>query len=427
MVSYRDSIISMAAQRVPIHGSNSRLDNKHATFEDGTVSTNQNKKVLWDKIIAKFQENCNGSGQDGGGVYDRWKTINTACTLWKGSLERVMIGMPNGRSATEIDDKVMEIYKTRVTPKNKVFKLQHAWDFLKDCPRLATDVDQQWGRLFQRETAPRNVEDEGVDEMTPSHSLARPRGRDKQKEAKRKGKSQYPMSGHLATGIAKLNKTHNASQEETARMRLQMKEEGDRKQDRFEINFMMEDLNKYTPERKKFLRGKRPRPLIRRTTSMTKIIVDLRDVEGQELTDDLRNTQPHPQPKTNPPCATNNVHAVVVVAAVNDAFSAMGLFPEQKITVALRMLAYGVSADQGDEIARMGKSTILKSLMRFCGAIESIYTAEYLRIPIDMDLQKLLKKGKMRGFPGMIGSINCMHWTWKNCPSAWQGAFGDRK
>ena len=83
----------------------------------------------------------------------------------------------------------MEIYKTRVTPKNQVFKLQHAWDILKDCPRWGIDVDQQWGRLFQREVAPRNVEDEGVDEMTPSPFLARPPGRDKQKEAKRKGKS----------------------------------------------------------------------------------------------------------------------------------------------------------------------------------------------------------------------------------------------
>ncbi|KAM1801179.1 hypothetical protein ACFX11_032820 [Malus domestica] len=54
----------------------------------------------------------------------------------------------------------------------------------------------------------------------------------------------------------------------------------------------------------------------------------------------------------------------------------------------------------------MGKSTILESLMRFCSAIESIYTAEYLRRPTHMDLQRLLKKGEMRGFPGMIGNID---------------------
>ena len=110
-----------------------------------------------------------------------------------------------------------------------------------------------------------------------------------------------------------------------------------------------------------------------------------------------------------------------------DCCGAMGLLPEQKITAALRMLAYGASADQVDEIARMGKSTILEALMRFCGAVESLYTAEYLRKPTHEDLQRLLKKGEMRGFPGMIGSIDCMHWTWKNCPSAWQGAYGDRK
>ncbi|XP_068319617.1 uncharacterized protein [Pyrus communis] len=64
----------------------------------------------------------------------------------------------------------------------------------------------------------------------------------------------------------------------------------------------------------------------------------------------------------------------------------------------------------------MGKSTILESLMRFCSAIESIYITEYLRKPTEMDLQRLLKNGEMRGFPRMIGSIDCMHWTWKNCP-----------
>ncbi|KAB2620452.1 nuclease HARBI1 [Pyrus ussuriensis x Pyrus communis] len=88
------------------------------------------------------------------------------------------------------------------------------------------------------------------------------------------------------------------------------------------------------------------------------------------------------------------------------AFGAMGLLPKQKIIVALQMLAYGAFADQVDEITRMGKSTILESLMRFCEAIESIYIVEYLRKPTNMDLERLLKKAEMRGFPGMIGSID---------------------
>ncbi|KAM2409482.1 hypothetical protein TB2_027650 [Malus domestica] len=104
-----------------------------------------------------------------------------------------------------------------------------------------------------------------------------------------------------------------------------------------------------------------------------------------------------------------------------DACGVMGLLPEQKITAALRMLAYGASADQVDEITRMGKSTILEALMRFYGAVESLYTAEYLRKPTHMDLQRLLKKGEMRvasfdtwiwhaffGVPGAQNDLNVL-------------------
>ncbi|XP_008245272.1 PREDICTED: uncharacterized protein LOC103343387 [Prunus mume] len=67
------------------------------------------------------------------------------------------------------------------------------------------------------------------------------------------------------------------------------------------------------------------------------------------------------------------------------------------------MLAYDAFADQVDEIAQMGKSTALESLVRFCDAVETLYTRDYLRRPTPRDLQQLLQKAERRRFPGMIG------------------------
>ncbi|XP_024190045.1 uncharacterized protein LOC112194011 [Rosa chinensis] len=50
----------------------------------------------------------------------------------------------------------------------------------------------------------------------------------------------------------------------------------------------------------------------------------------------------------------------------SDATGKMELLPEQKMTGTLRMLAYRAAADQCDEITRMGASTSLKYLKKFC-------------------------------------------------------------
>ncbi|KAM1228565.1 hypothetical protein EV1_007802 [Malus domestica] len=104
-------------------------------------------------------------------------------------------------------------------------------------------------------------------------------------------------------------------------------------------------------------------------------------------------------------------HKRQIVSHSRRVIESVGLIPEQKITASLRMLAYGASADQVDEIARMGRTTVMESRMRFYFAIEAIYTNEYLRTPTPRDMRRLLRKGEIRGFPGMIGSIDCMHWT----------------
>ncbi|XP_062013939.1 uncharacterized protein LOC133730341 [Rosa rugosa] len=111
----------------------------------------------------------------------------------------------------------------------------------------------------------------------------------------------------------------------------------------------------------------------------------------------------------------------------SDATGKVGLLPEQKMTTALRMLAYGAGADQCAEYCRMAKSTSVAALQHFTRGIVDLYSAEYLRAPTATDLRRLLAKAERRGFPRMIGSIDCMHWQGKNCPTGWAGENSGRK
>ncbi|XP_017250657.1 uncharacterized protein LOC108221279 [Daucus carota subsp. sativus] len=106
-----------------------------------------------------------------------------------------------------------------------------------------------------------------------------------------------------------------------------------------------------------------------------------------------------------------------------DALGRKGLSPLQKCTAAMRMLAYGVSADAVDDYVRIGESTAIECLKKFVTDVILVFEEEYLRKPNSNDVWRLLEMGEARGFPGMMGSIDCMHWQWKNCPKAWKGMF----
>ncbi|XP_020266390.1 uncharacterized protein LOC109841871 [Asparagus officinalis] len=101
----------------------------------------------------------------------------------------------------------------------------------------------------------------------------------------------------------------------------------------------------------------------------------------------------------------------------------LGLSSLQKVTAAFRQLAYSVLADYVDEYVQIGESTAIESLKKFVTAVVEVFGDEYLRSPNSDDLKRLLAIGERRGFPGMLGSIDCMHWTWKNCPTSWHGMF----
>lgn len=106
-----------------------------------------------------------------------------------------------------------------------------------------------------------------------------------------------------------------------------------------------------------------------------------------------------------------------------DATGALGFTSYQKCSAAIRMLSYGMPADIFDDYLRMGESTCLEAMYRFCRAVIAVFGEYYCREPTLEDTRRLLSINESRGFPGMIGSIDCMHWQWKNCPFGWQGAY----
>ncbi|KAF8397821.1 hypothetical protein HHK36_016746 [Tetracentron sinense] len=61
------------------------------------------------------------------------------------------------------------------------------------------------------------------------------------------------------------------------------------------------------------------------------------------------------------------------------------------------------------------EDALLWSSNRLCG--------RYLRPPNNDDIARLLAVAENRGFPRMLGSIDYMHWKWKNCPTAWKRMY----
>ena len=113
----------------------------------------------------------------------------------------------------------------------------------------------------------------------------------------------------------------------------------------------------------------------------------------------------------------------------NTGFGTKGIYPGQKILVALKILASGSSASSVMREFGMGITTIHKCLDRFAVDVltlfEEEYLTEHLTDPVKLQLSMANSFRKHR-LPGYAGSIDCVHVSWHRCPHADQGVYKSR-
>jgi hypothetical protein len=92
----------------------------------------------------------------------------------------------------------------------------------------------------------------------------------------------------------------------------------------------------------------------------------------------------------------------------------------------MRVIAYGIPADYADEYLCIGEDTTTKSVSMFAKVMIRVFGSTYLRAPNEEDTIRLMAMNEKRGWPGMLGSIDYMHWKWKNFPKASQGHYSGK-
>ncbi|XP_047979400.1 uncharacterized protein LOC125221321 [Salvia hispanica] len=102
------------------------------------------------------------------------------------------------------------------------------------------------------------------------------------------------------------------------------------------------------------------------------------------------------------------------------------LLPSPFPYVTRAIFAYREYIGGTGRVLREKGSTLLAVLAtrRSEKCVRTAFTDEFLKKPTTADCQFLLQLHEQaHGFPGMLGSVDCMHWQWKNCPVAWRGSY----
>lgn len=81
----------------------------------------------------------------------------------------------------------------------------------------------------------------------------------------------------------------------------------------------------------------------------------------------------------------------------------LGCSSIQKMTAAIRILAYGFSSDHCDEYLKIGESIAIESLKRFCEAVIFCMKGDIFANPMNMILHDFYKRMRIEVFQGCLG------------------------
>jgi Plant transposon protein len=97
---------------------------------------------------------------------------------------------------------------------------------------------------------------------------------------------------------------------------------------------------------------------------------------------------------------------------------------EAKLLLPIQCLAFGIPVISVAPYFQVSGTMGLECCKQFDETIKLLYMEEYLRLPTPKDLKAIITlHKKVHGVEGMLGSMDCTHTYWKNCPTAWQGSF----
>ncbi|XP_026417367.1 uncharacterized protein LOC113312849 [Papaver somniferum] len=100
-----------------------------------------------------------------------------------------------------------------------------------------------------------------------------------------------------------------------------------------------------------------------------------------------------------------------------DACNIPGHSPHMKMLAVMKHLTKGVVADSLDDYTQMAAATIYMYVKKFMDALLWIFNDRYMRLPTTEDTRRLLAHNEARGFPGMLGSLDCTYWECRLCPT----------